>query len=146
MRAFLILAALALPLPAAAQTDERRAEAAAYIVQGERDWGNAFVTGDVATIDRLLAEDFIGIDTHGGRYDKARMRDWVRAGPNLTSDTVGPVDVTLYGDTAIARGSEHQIGPAPGKRPADRVWTDVWVRRDGKWQIVAATDVDPNLR
>ena len=138
-----LLAALPL-LIAAAAPDHRRD--AAYITKGESDWSQAFVTGNVATIDRLLADDFVGIDSTGRRYDKATMRDWVRTGPNMTSDKVGPVDVTFYGDTAIARGSEHQIGPAPDKRPADRVWTDVWVRRDGKWQIVAATDVDPNPR
>ncbi len=136
---------LAFPLPATAQPDDRRAEAA-YITKGEADWSHAFVTGDVATIDRLLADDFIGIDSKGRRYDKATMRDWVRVGPNMTSDTVGPVEVNFYGDTAIAHGSEHQIGAAPDKLPADRVWTDVWVRRDGRWQIVAATDVDPNQR
>ena len=145
MRGLFLLAMIALPLPAAAQPDNRRAEAA-FITKSEADWSHAFVTGDVATIDRLLADDFIGIDSLGVRYDKAKMREWVRVGPNMTSDTVGPIEVTFYGDTAVAHGSEHQVGPPPDKQPADRIWTDVWVRRDGRWQIVAATDVDPNLR
>lgn len=135
---------LGVPLIAAAEPGQDiRAMDAQFITKGEIAWGQAFVKGDVATIDRLLADDFEGIDTHGRRYDKEQMREWVRAGPNLTSDTVGPVEIQFYGNTAIARGSEHQIGPAPDKRPASRVWTDVWVLRDGKWQIVAATDVDP---
>lgn len=145
MRGLLRLAA-ALPLIAASPPPGDRGAETAYITQGEQDWGHAFVVGDVAAIDRLLAADFVGIDTHGARYDKAKMVEWVRAGPNLTSDRIGPVDIAFYGDTAVVRGTEHQVGPLPDKRPADRAWTDVWVRRDGKWQIVAATDVDPNLR
>ena len=137
--------ALAPLLLIAAAPADRSAEAA-FIVKSEQDWGSAFVNGNVATIDRLLADDFIGIDTHGDRYDKAMMRAWVRAGPNLTSDTVGPVDVVFYGKIAIARGSEHQIGPLPERLPADRIWTDVWAKRGGRWQLISATDIDPGRR
>lgn len=145
MRALIALAAV-LPLLAAAVPADDRSADIAYITQGEQDWGHAFVVGDVGAIDRLLARDFIGIDTHGKRYDKAQMVAWVQAGPNLTSDVIGPVDIVFYGDTAVVRGTEHQVGAVPARRPADRAWTDVWVRRAGQWQIVAATDVDPDLR
>ncbi|MGL4314033.1 MAG: nuclear transport factor 2 family protein [Sphingomonas sp.] len=144
-RALSAIALLAIPAGAMAAPTDRSADRA-VITAGEHDWGHAFVVGDRATIDRLLADDFIGIDTHGKRYTKADMVAWVVAGPNLTADTVGPVDIAFYGDVAIARGSEHQIGPAPARAAQDRVWTDVWVRRDGIWRIVSAVDVDPALK
>ena len=31
------------------------------IIDGERAWGQTYVHGDAATIDRLLAADFIGV-------------------------------------------------------------------------------------
>jgi ketosteroid isomerase-like protein len=116
------------------------------IVQGEHAWGRAFVTGDTAAVDRLLAEDFVGVDPDGAIYDKAKMLQSVRAGPNIASDQVGAVRVRFFDDTAVAQGSEHEVGPAPQSRPADRVWTDVWVRRGGRWRIEAAEDLDPRRR
>jgi hypothetical protein len=110
------------------------------------DWGGAFVTGDVATVDRLLADDFSGIDPKGRAHGKAEMLEAVRRGPNLTSDQVGAVKVRLFGDQALAQGTEHEIGPSPERKAADRVWTDVWLRRGGQWRIVAAEDLDPGKR
>src|SRR4051794_31082896 len=57
--------------PALAAGDPRAADRAA-IIAGERAWGQAYVTGNVATVRRLLADDFRGIDTRGRAYDKAR--------------------------------------------------------------------------
>jgi ketosteroid isomerase-like protein len=125
-------------------TDRKADERA--IIAGEKAWGGAFVTGDAATIDRLLAPDFAGIDPHGKAYDKPTMLRAVREGPNITSDQVGAVRVRFYGDTAIAQGSEHEVGPAPQRKPADRVWTDVWARKAGAWRIEAAEDLDPGRR
>ncbi|MDB5413217.1 MAG: hypothetical protein JWR10_1552, partial [Rubritepida sp.] len=113
------------------------------ILEGERAWGQAFVTGDAATIDRLLAADFTGIDPTGVVYDKPKMLKAASAGPNSTSVTLGTVIVRFYGDTAIAQGSEHEVGPAPGKIERDSLWTDVWVKQGGHWRIEAAQDVTP---
>jgi ketosteroid isomerase-like protein len=125
-------------------TDRRADERA--IVQGEHAWGRAFVTGDTAAVDRLLADDFVGVDPDGAVYDKARMLRSVRVGPNIASDQVGAVKVRFFDNTAVAQGSEHEVGPAPQSRAADRVWTDVWVRRGGWWRIEAAEDLDPKRR
>lgn len=116
------------------------------IIQGERVWGGAFVTGDRATVDRLLADDFIGVDPDGSTYDKARMLQSVRQGPNNTSGQVSAVRVRFFGGTAVAQGREHEVGPSPARRAVDRVWTDVWVLRAGRWRIEAAEDLDPGRR
>jgi Domain of unknown function (DUF4440) len=113
------------------------------ILQGERDWGQAFVTGDAATVERLLAVDFSGVGSDGVIYDKARMLSEVRQGPNLMLDTLGAVTIRFYGATAIAQGREHEVGPPPQRAAHDSVWTDVWVRRNGRWRIEAAEDLTP---
>jgi len=128
--------------PAAAATPARASDLQT-ITDGERAWGQAFVHGDVAAIDRLLADDFIGVDTHGKRYDKASAMTDVRNGPNLTSDVVTNLVVRIYSDTAVAQGDEHEVGPAPDKKIYERVFTDTWVRLNGQWRIVAAEDLDP---
>jgi hypothetical protein len=40
------------------------------------------------------------------------------------------------------RGSEHAIGKDKTHPDAKQcqVWTDTWLKRDGKWRIVAAQD------
>ena len=113
------------------------------IIDGERAWGQAYVHGDVAAIDRLLADDFIGVDTRGKRYDKASVLTDVRTLPYTTSDDVTNIVVRFYGDTAVAQGDEHEVGPAPEKLPIERVFTDTWVKLNGQWRIVAAEDLDP---
>ena len=43
---------------------------------------------------------------------------------------------------AIIYGSEHAIGKDKTHPDAKQcqVWTDTWLKRDGKWRIVAAQD------
>ena len=123
---------------AVAPDDDRAA-----ILAGERAWGQAFVTGDATVVERLLGDDFAGIAPTGKSYSKAEMIADLLRGPNITSDEVGPVDIRFYSDMAIAQGGEHEVEPVPERKPADRVWTDIWVRRAGRWWIVAAQDLDP---
>jgi hypothetical protein len=143
-RGWRIAVITALLTPLAACSD--RADDERTIVAGEHAWGQAFVKGDAAAIDRLLADDFRGIAPDGSAYDKASMLADVRRGPPITSDSVGPITVRFFGDTAVAQGSEQEIGPAPERHLASRIWTDVWIRRDSRWQIVAAEDLDPARR
>lgn len=116
------------------------------ILDGEKAWGQAFVTGDADTIRRLLATDFQGVDPTGRVYARSDMLQEVTAGPKSTSDTLGTVIVRFYGDTAIAQGSEHEVGAPPAKEETDTIWTDVWVKQDGHWKIEAAEDVTPQPR
>ena len=113
------------------------------ILEGEKAWGQAFVKGDAATVERLLATDFLGVDPTGMTYDRSKMLNEVKAGPNSTSDELGNVIIRFYGDTAIAQGSEHEVCPPPGKVERDSIWTDVWVKKDGHWKIEAAEDLTP---
>jgi ketosteroid isomerase-like protein len=136
--------AVLLAQPTWAAGDPRAADRAA-IVAGERAWGQAYVTGDVATARRLLAEDFRGIDTRGRAYDKASVLADVRSLPHGTSDRVDHINVRFFGDTAVVQANEHVEGPAPEAHPADDVFTDTWVKQDGGWRIVAAEDLDAGL-
>lgn len=125
-----------------AQPMNDRAADRQTIEAGERAWGQAFVTGDVKTADRLIADDFLGVGVRGELYDKAAALKDI-AGASGGSDTVGPITVRFFGDTAIAQAREAEVGPAPEHKPVWRVFTDTWVRREGQWRIVAAEDLDP---
>jgi hypothetical protein len=124
----------------AAPPADRAADTRA-IVAGERAWGQAYVTGDVASVDRLLADDFHGVNPQGEVYDKARVLKEVRETPHSSFDEVGPVTVRFYGTTAIAQAHEREVGPPPAHQASEHVFTDTWVKIGGRWRIVAAEDV-----
>lgn len=142
IRGFVLLAFFA-PAAHAGDGGGIRAADERAIVNGERAWGQAYVTGDVGSVRRLLADDFLGVNPKGTTYDKASVLRDVRDGPHGTSDEVGPVTVRFYGDTAIAQAREREVGPAPERKAAERVFTDTWVKLRGEWRIVAAEDLDP---
>ena len=111
-----------------------------YIRDSERQWAESVATGDTSAIERILADDFIGVDPKGRLYTKRQMIDDTRNAPKyFVSNRLNDVKVRFYGNTAIAQGSETWE-----KRSGERgrfVWTDTWLQRNGRWQIVAAEDL-----
>ena len=148
MRAWMWAALAAAVAVSASAAPLRQDEAAARreIEAGERAWGQAFVHGDAATIQRLLTDDFVGVLPGGETYTKAAMLKAVVAGPHDTSDHLEGLSIRLYGDTAVAQARERMVGPPPELKPSQTVFTDTWIRRGGRWRIVAAEDLDPGAQ
>ena len=47
--------------------------------------------------------------------------------------------VRVFGDTAVVTGTDDEISMEDGKKSTDHyVWTDVFVKRNGKWVAVAS--------
>ena len=112
-----------------------------YIVAGEKAWTDSVVSGDASAAKRLLAPDFIGVNSDGTIASKAKeLSDIVSEAPQYASDRIEYVHVRFFGDTAVAQGSE-SWAKKDGKR-GRWIWTDVWVKRSGQWQIVSSEDVD----
>ncbi len=135
---FVIAGSLCCLLCQCARNDHREAER--YIIESERQWAESVATGDPTTVKRILADDFLGVDPKGTLYDKAKMIANTRNAPQyFASNRLNEVKVRFYGDTAIAQGDETWE-----RRTGERgrfVWTDTWIRRNGRWQIVAAEDL-----
>ena len=90
----------------------------------------------------FFADDFQGTSPTGRRYGKEEA---------ITTDTkslsrdcqLGEVKVRFFGDSiAIAYGAESTMTKDSNGKETKRclVWTDTWLKRAGKWQIVAAQD------
>ncbi|HEU5248316.1 MAG TPA: nuclear transport factor 2 family protein [Candidatus Udaeobacter sp.] len=121
-----------------ARNDQREAER--YIVESERQWAESVATGDPSVVEQILADDFLGVDPKGRLYDKVKMITDTRTAPQyFVSNRVNEVKVRFYGDTAIAQGNE-SWERSTGER-GRFVWTDTWIRRNGRCQIVAAEDL-----
>ena len=60
-----------------------------------------------SAIERILADDFIGVDPKGRLYSKQEMINETRNAPKyFVSNRLNDVKVRFYGSTAIAQGSE----------------------------------------
>ena len=99
-------------------------------------------TGDSSVVERILADDFVGVDPKGHFYDKGKMvSDTREASKYFVSNHANEIKVRFYGDTALAQGDETWERRSGDPLRGRFVWTDTWVKRNGKWQIVAAEDL-----
>jgi ketosteroid isomerase-like protein len=121
-----------------ARNDQKEIET--YIVESERQWAESVANGDSSVVERILADDFSGVDPEGRLYNKGKMIADTRNAPQqFVSNRLNQVKVRFYGDTAIAQGDE--TWERRNGRRGRFVWTDTWIRRNGRWQIVAAEDL-----
>ena len=128
-------------------TVQDQSESERYILDGARQWAESVATGATTDLERIIADDFVGVDPQGNLYDKAKMLSNTREAPKyFASNRIGPVKVRFYGETAIAQGEETWVRHRGDPHTGRFVWTDTWVRRSGKWQIVAAQDVIAKIR
>lgn len=147
MRSFSIICALALAAAglsvAAARTGPASPSAAErYIRDSERQWAESVASGDSSVVARILADDFVGVDPKGRQYTKAQMVADTRTAPQyFASNHLNDVRVRFYGSMAVAQGSESWVRRKGEPKHGRFVWTDTWLVRNGKWQIVAAEDL-----
>ena len=111
-----------------------------YIKDCSADWASSVVTGDTSRMQVYFADDFVGTGVEGGRYNKSQAV--ISKGPSdiYRSNTIDSIDVRLFGDTAIAHGSETWVKHDGSK--GQWIWTDIWLLRDQGWKLVAAQDVE----
>ena len=116
-------------------------ETVKFMIAAEAKWASSACSPQPELKD-IIADDFQGTSTKGKRYGKEDA---------ITTDTkslsrdcqLGEVKVRFFGDSiAIAYGAENRmIKDKEGKETKScQVWTDTWLKRAGKWQIVAAQD------
>jgi len=113
------------------------------LMQMERDWGQASAKNDTAAVDKLVADDWVGIDFEGKSITKAESIAEMKSGASTTqSYEIGPMKVRVLGNTAVVTGSDTEKSTYKGKDSSGKyVWTDVWAMRDGRWQAVASQSV-----
>ena len=111
------------------------------MIQMERDWAEDGCT-QKALAGAFLADDFQGTAPGGGRYDKAEA---LKRDPSLKEHDcrLDDAKVRFFGDSvAMIYGSERAVRTDRDGKEAMRclAWTDTWLKRRGKWEIVAAQD------
>lgn len=135
-----LVAALLLVLPAwrAAKAQPDTTADRAAIDSLERAW---LLARDTVVLSRILAPDFVHVVPTGQTIGRAEHMAWAASHPRPAWVRVrfDALRVRLYGDAAIANGivSARDSAGRPMTRTA---FTDVFVRRDGRWRAVSAQE------
>lgn len=142
--------AFGLLLSAACVSSSLRPEAPSIVLQGtERTDGAlasvvathnaAMVARDIAALDTMLASDLTYTHPTGVVQTKTQLISALRS-KTLIYESILPQStlVRQYGETAVATGVARLNSRAQGMEVRTPVrFTEVYVRRDNRWQLVA---------
>lgn len=109
------------------------------IVQTEKRRFEAMVNGDLAALERILADDLQYTHSNGVFDSKTSFLGTLKSG-ELQYQGVTPEDLRarVYGSTAVVTGASLMNVRVRGQQASFRVrFTDVYVKRDDRWQMVA---------
>jgi hypothetical protein len=111
------------------------------VLQLERDWMTAWRAKDRATLERLLGADFQLTSALGRRWSRATWLE-LAMGPitieRFAWESLDARPVDPHGDVVVVHGRANQRATAEGLEWSGAfLVTDVWVRRDGPWVVVA---------
>lgn len=106
----------------------------AEIIRLEDAWRRARIEGDTAFLERFYASE-MRVQGMDGRV-QSRARDIELFAKRIIKPAFiehGPLDVSIYGDTAVVTGLDH-LGGTNGGRTGDfhLRFTDVLVKRGGQ--------------
>jgi ketosteroid isomerase-like protein len=107
-----------------------------------REWDEAYARRDTEALNRILADDFTFTDAVGKVNNKTQYIMAVIKSPDITliePANSDDLNIRLYGDAAVVTGRSGIRGRP--RHPATRElfrFTDVWVKRQGRWQVVAS--------
>ena len=110
------------------------------IAKLERTWATAIVNKDTETLDKLLAPEFNGTTPAGVNYTKEMAIADLKSGVYVVAEMYfDEISVNVYGNTAVAFIKQNEKSKY-GSEDFSGVYyyTDVWIRKDGRWRVVAS--------
>jgi uncharacterized protein (TIGR02246 family) len=109
----------------------------------ERQWLDAYEQNNAEAMDRIVADDFTITFPNGAIQTKPQLMAMIKA-PRRASQprmkfSTQDVQSRAYGDTVILIGRVITEYERDGKAFKEQSrYTDTYVRRDGRWQVVAS--------
>ena len=99
----------------------------------------AQIGADAVALDRIYADDFIGIGPSGTVRTKPQViADFTSGALKFQSITTDDVQLRVYGNTVVETGRSTMIGQDKGKVvPRDNRFTRVWIKQGTRWRLVA---------
>jgi ketosteroid isomerase-like protein len=107
------------------------------LVDLEHTINEATRTKDRATLERIYADDYYCVHSNGAAMNKAAELSKNMSTENAWTDfDLDDVVVRIFGDVGILTGRLTLKGSTKGFKPGARRFTDIFVRRDGRWQLL----------
>ncbi|HEX8139286.1 MAG TPA: nuclear transport factor 2 family protein [Pyrinomonadaceae bacterium] len=141
MKRLIFFAVLALMLSslALAQMKGKGGGVEQSLMQTEQELADAILKGDVSPFERTLADTFSFTAPDGGMQNKTQFLADLKSGAlKMESTKNDEMKVQVYGDAAVVtyrstdKGKYKEFDISGQYR-----WTDVFVKRGGRWQLVS---------
>src|SRR5262245_31945846 len=129
-------AAIFLSISASAQSarSDRDLKAEREVRELVRLWDEAYVKGDTATLDRILADEFSFV---AGPGKAEYLASFKTRNLMIESAVSTDIDVRVYGDTVILTGMDTITGKNKEQVLLTKwLYMDVWIKKNGRWQCV----------
>ena len=137
MKSALFITVLVLVVAATGVAQKESVEETIRKLDNERI--QAQIHADAVALDRIYADDFIGVGPSGTMRTKPQVISDFTAGElNFQSITTDEVKVRVYENTAVETGLSTMLGQDKDKAvPRETRFTRVWVKQKGRWRLVA---------
>ena len=137
-----VVTLVSLPLSAGqSRNSGKQGDAEQTLRRIEQELTDALAKGDASAFERYVANTFVYTDAEGTMMDKAQLVSDTRSGAlKAPSVKMDDIKVHLYGDTAVVTWRSTEKGTTyKGKDLSGQYrFTDVFVRQNGNWQMVAS--------
>jgi ketosteroid isomerase-like protein len=132
--------------PAPAKTTpsarEKKMNVSTMLKDNENRWSAAIAKHDTATIESMVAADFIGVNSKGKVQNRRAILAEVKSNKDTYNSTKAEkLDVHMYGaGVAVVVGMANEKGTGKDGKAFDRTYrfTDTWMDRGGNWQCIAS--------
>jgi Domain of unknown function (DUF4440) len=130
--------------PAVAQSNKKATRSTQNlereIIELERQLSEALARQDASVLDRLWSETLVFTFPNGHISNKAQRLAAQKPSldPNQLSNRNEEVKVHLYGNSAVVTVRSRWVDKAGTQQGDPYQATHVWVKQQGRWQLVAA--------
>ncbi len=113
---------------------------AATIRAMETKWADSYKNRQVDVLSSLMSDDYVITMEDGSVFGKVGfISHTAQPSEHVDISEFSDLKVRMHGDAAVVTGSYHEQGQSGGKayEYRDRM-TDLWMKVDGKWKLVAS--------
>jgi ketosteroid isomerase-like protein len=111
----------------------------------EHEWAQAVQENDVEALERIVGQEYtLAANNFPGGRTRLSRQEWMATVPvfEVRSYELRDFVVHPYGDAAVVLANLDRRARVRGEdRSGSSALTDVWVKRDGRWQVVARSSI-----
>jgi ketosteroid isomerase-like protein len=138
MKGTVLMAILAFGAASLHAAPPSHAQLPADLAQAVAEFDRAQIKGDGHALARLLADDYVLVNSRAQLENKADfISDYTAPGWKLMPYVVEDETIRQWNDGAVLGGAVTLQGLSGGKPFKARLrFADIWRKRDGRWQVI----------